>query len=560
MSLCYILLIMKDTVYVFGHKNPDTDSVVSATAFARLKNLQGESQYKAARAGKLNPQTEYIYKKFGITPPDFIPDLNPKVSYYMTDKVDMVNQMNSFWEATSFMKRTGRRVLPVVDDQCHYKAILNYNSFSKNIFEILNPEHHISVFSDVNLMASTLNGKILNRGINADELHKYTIVSGASSFQSFEQTIENHNHGGIVVITGDRDDIQRLCIEKKVAVIILSGGRTPSEEIIKLAKENNTTIIVSKYDTASASMLILYSTPVRMVCDHSIKPIKADDPIQKILPLLKDNGDQTLPVVDVEGKVIGILSEIDIHHEPKIKVALVDHNELTQAVDGIENYKITDIIDHHRLGAISTKTPISFINMPLGSTATIVTKIYREQNVEIPLDVAKLLLCGILSDTLILKSATTTQVDIEIASFLSKLTGLNLEELGEEIIKAGSRISGRTSYEVINQDMKEYKEGGDIFTVSQIEVDGTGEVIARKNEFLDDLEIARRSYGALFSALLVTDISTLSSVMLVASEAKFLPALNFPKQDDHVYFLKNVVSRKKQLIPMLSEILASYGG
>ena len=560
MSLCYILLIMKDTVYVFGHKNPDTDSVVSATAFARLKNLQGESQYKAARAGKLNPQTEYIYKKFGITPPDFIPDLNPKVSYYMTDKVDMVNQMNSFWEATSFMKRTGRRVLPVVDDQCHYKAILNYNSFSKNIFEILNPEHHISVFSDVNLMASTLNGKILNRGINADELHKYTIVSGASSFQSFEQTIENHNHGGIVVITGDRDDIQRLCIEKKVAVIILSGGRTPSEEIIKLAKENNTTIIVSKYDTASASMLILYSTPVRMVCDHSIKPIKADDPIQKILPLLKDNGDQTLPVVDVEGKVIGILSEIDIHHEPKIKVALVDHNELTQAVDGIENYKITDIIDHHRLGSISTKTPISFINMPLGSTATIVTKIYREQNVEIPLDVAKLLLCGILSDTLILKSATTTQVDMEIASFLSKLTGLNLEELGEEIIKAGSRISGRTSYEVINQDMKEYKEGGDIFTVSQIEVDGIGEVIARKNEFLDDLEIARRSYGALFSALLVTDISTLSSVMLVASEAKFLPALNFPKQDDHVYFLKDVVSRKKQLIPMLSEILASYGG
>jgi len=560
LSLCYILLIMKDTVYVFGHKNPDTDSVVSATAFARLKNLQGESQYKAARAGKLNPQTEYIYKKFGITPPDFIPDLNPKVSYYMTDKVDMVNQMNSFWEATSFMKRTGRRVLPVVDDQCHYKAILNYNSFSKNIFEILNPEHHISVFSDVNLMASTLNGKILNRGINADELHKYTIVSGASSFQSFEQTIENHNHGGIVVITGDRDDIQRLCIEKKVAVIILSGGRTPSEEIIKLAKENNTTIIVSKYDTASASMLILYSTPVRMVCDHSIKPIKADDPIQKILPLLKDNGDQTLPVVDVEGKVIGILSEIDIHHEPKIKVALVDHNELTQAVDGIENYKITDIIDHHRLGSISTKTPISFINMPLGSTATIVTKIYREQNVEIPLDVAKLLLCGILSDTLILKSATTTQVDMEIASFLSKLTGLNLEELGEEIIKAGSRISGRTSYEVINQDMKEYKEGGDIFTVSQIEVDGTGEVIARKNEFLDDLEIARRSYGALFSALLVTDISTLSSVMLVASEAKFLPALNFPKQDDHVYFLKDVVSRKKQLIPMLSEILASYGG
>lgn len=549
---------MKHTTYIFGHKNPDTDSVVSATAFARLKNLQGHLEYKAARAGKLNPQTDYIYKKFEITPPEFIPDLNPRVAYYMTDQVDMVNQMNSFWAAAQFMRRTGRRCLPVVDDDGHYKALLNYNSFSKNIFEIFNPEHHISVFTDVHLMANTLNGKILNIGKDAEELHKYTIVSGASSFESFKKTLEDHSHEGIVVVTGDRDDIQSLCIQKNVRAIVLSAGRVPSEEVLAAAKENGTSVIVSKYDTASTSMLILYSTPVRMVSDQTVKPIKGEDSIQKILPLLKSADGQTLPVIDDDNKVVGILSEIDIHHEPKISVALVDHNEITQAVDGIENYSITDIIDHHRLGSVRTKTPISFINMPLGSTSTILTKMYREQNIELPLDVAKLLLCGILSDTLILQSATTTPTDVEIANFLSEKTGLDIKELGEEIIKAGSRISGRTSYEVINQDMKEYNENGLIFTVSQIELDGTEEVLNRKNEFLDDLEIARRSHGALFSTLLVTDISTLSSVMLVASEEKFLQCVHFPKQDEHIYFLKDVVSRKKQLIPMLSEVLASY--
>ena len=549
---------MEKTTYIFGHKNPDTDSVVSATAFAALKNALGCKEYKAARAGKLNPQTDYIYKKFGITPPEFIPDLNPKVSYYMTNKVDMVHQMNSFWAAAQFMRRTGRRVLPVVDDEGKYKAILNFTSFSKNVFEILNPEHHISIFTDIHLMNQTLNGKILFKGEFADELHKYTIVSGAASFDSFKQTLRDHEHEGIVVVAGDRDDIQKLCLQQNVRALVLSAGRMPSPEILEEAKKGKTSIIVSKYDTASTAMLILYSTPVRMVCDHSVKPIKGDDSIQKILPLLKEADGQTLPVVDDNNKVIGILSEIDIHHEPKISVALVDHNEMTQAVDGIENYNITDIVDHHRLGSVRTKTPISFINMPLGSTSTIITKMFREQNIAIPIDVAKLLLCGILSDTLILQSATTTATDIEISEFLSQLTGLQTKELGEEIIKAGSRISGRTSYEVINQDMKEYTENGLIFTVSQIEVDGTGEVLKRKNEFLDDLEIARRSHSALFASLLVTDISTLSSVMLIASDEKFLQSVQFPKQDEHIYYLKDVVSRKKQLIPMLSEVLANY--
>ena len=550
---------MKNTIYIFGHKNPDTDSVVAATAYAAFKNAQGASEYKAARAGKLNPQTEYIYKKFGITPPEFIPDMNPKVAYYMSDKVDVINQMTPFWEASTFMREHKRKVLPVVDDEGHYKAILNYNSFTNKIFGILRPEHHISVVTNVSLMSKTLSGKILCKGDEPEVLHTYTIISGASSFDSFKHTLAEHSDKeSIVVVTGDREDIQNLCLEKKVRALILSAGRVPSEEIIEKAKKSGTSIIVSKYDTASTSMLVLYSTPVRVLCDQSIKPIKREDSIQQIMPRLKEVASQILPVVDDENKVIGVLSEIDVHHEAKVGIALVDHNEKTQAVDGFENYKIFDIVDHHRLGVISTKTPITFINFPLGSTSTIITRLFREQNIEIPLDVAKLLLCGILSDTLILQSATTTSIDVECADFLSKITGLEIKSLGEEIIKAGSRIGGRSSNEIINQDMKEYDEGKVKFTVSQIEVDGTDEVLERKKEFLDALEIERKSRDALFASLLVTDISTLSSVMLIAGEERFLQFLTLPKQDEKIYFLKNVVSRKKQLIPMLSEILAGF--
>lgn len=550
---------MKKSIYIFGHKNPDTDSVVSATAYAAFKKALGANEYKACRAGKLNPQTEYIYKKFGITPPEFIPDMNPRVSYYMNDDADVINQMTPFWEASLYMREHGRKVIPVVDDEGHYKAILNYNSFTNNIFHILKPEHHISVVTDVNLMARTLSGKIYCKGDGADELHKYTIVSGATKFESFSKTLDDHKSESIVVVTGDREDIQNICLEKHVRTLILSAERVPSEEIIEKAKKTGTSIIVSKYDTASTSMLVLYSTPVRVLCDKKIKPIKREDSIQQIMPRLKEVASQILPVVDDDNKVIGVLSEIDVHHEAKVSLALVDHNEKSQIVDGFENYRITDIIDHHRLGSMSTKVPISFINRPLGSTSTIITRLFREENLEIPLDVAKLLLCGILSDTLILQSATTTDIDVETAGFLSKMTELDIKELGEEIIKAGSRISGRSPSEVINQDMKEYNENKTVFTVSQIEVDGTEEVLDRKDEFLEELASEQKKHGALFACLLVTDISSLSSVMLISGEERFLQFLNLPKQDEQVYFLKDVVSRKKQLIPMLSEILASYG-
>ena len=212
-------------------------------------------------------------------------------------------------------------------------------------------------------------------------------------------------------------------------------------------------------------------------------------------------------------------------------------------------------MDHHRLGPAPTKTPITFINMPLGSTSTIITKLFIENKVEIPREIAGLLLGGILSDTLILKSATTTNTDMELAEFLSKIAGVEIQTFGEEIIKAGSRIGDRCAAQIIKQDLKEYNEDKKTFTVSQIEVDGTGELLKRKEELLEELKQLKKDRKALFCALLVTDISKLNSIMLVCGEKKFTDFLHFPKLDDGIYFLKDIVSRKKQLIPIISELL-----
>ncbi|MBQ0051839.1 MAG: putative manganese-dependent inorganic diphosphatase [Treponema sp.] len=549
---------MEQTVYVFGHKNPDTDSIVSATAFAHLKNLLGEKSYKAARAGQLNPQTDYIYKKFGVTPPEFIPDLLPKVGFYMHKGATVVDEMDSLWNAASVMRDSNRRVLPVVDKEGHYKALLSYNSFSKNVFDILDPSHHISVFSNVRLMCDTLKGTFCSQH-EIDEIHKYRIISGATSFESFKITLETHLHEKLVVVTGDREDVQMLCVQHGIKALIISGGRVPGDKVVEQAKKNGTTVIVSSYDTASTAMLVVYSTPATVMSDHSIKPLKEGDLISAIKKQVMDSPTRLLPVVDGDNKLVGVMSEIDFHREPSVSVAMVDHNEMTQAVDGLENYSIVDIVDHHRIGTVGTKLPISFINQPVGSTATIVSKLYKDAGFVPSREIASLLLCGILSDTLILKSATTTKVDEDTAAYLAEIAGVEVQVLGEEIIRAGSRIGDRTSYEIINQDMKEYKEGGVIYTVSQIEVDGVDEIISRKNEFLDDLEIARRSHSGIFSALLVTDIGSLSSVMLVAGDKAVMPYMNFPKQEENVYFLKDVVSRKKQLVPLLTEILGSFG-
>ena len=548
---------MKKTVYIIGHRNPDTDAVVSAYGYAKLKNLLGHPEYVAARAGHLNPQTRYIFEKFGVSRPEYIPDLIPKVKYFMQDNVETVNENVSVWEAIGRMEKQEDRVTPVVDKDGKYLSLLHYSGFAKGVLTLLNPEKNHSLSTSVNLILKTLNAQplIINDG---DKIFKASIHVASSSTESFEKRIKAYSAENIVVIASDRPDIHKLCIENKVRVLITTSGCVIDKNLRELAEKNGVSVIVSPYSTSPTSMLIAYSMPVSVFGDTGIKTVSINDTVSKIKDILKDAHCKYLPVVDEENKVIGIISEHDLLKEPNVEVVLVDHNEITQAVEGVEHYKIKEVIDHHRIGSIPTKDPITFINRPVGSTSTQIAGLYQEYKIPIPRDVACLLLCGILSDTLILQSATTTDTDRDMVEYLSDITDLDYKDLGNEIIIAGSNIKGRDASDLIHQDMKEYVEGKVSYTASQIEVGNPKEVMDRKADFMKELEIERRGHKALFSCLLVTDITKLSSLLLIDYDSKFEPFITWPKMEDNIFYLQGVVSRKKQLIPLITEAVLNY--
>ena len=545
------------TVYIFGHKNPDTDCGVSAAAYARLKQLQGHKNYIAARAGHFAPQTEYVFKKFNVPYPKYIPDLIPKVQYYMSGECETVFSGKSLWQALTKLEASKERALPVVDKSGKYVAMLHYSNFAQNLLTVMNPEHKTSVSTSINLIIRTLSAQpiILQ---NEDEIFKASILIGEASEETFKKMLDEHSSENEIVITSDREEIHKICIEGHIKLLIITSGFVLKKELREQAAANGVSVIISPHSTSSTAMLIAYSTPVSLMSDKEIPAVHTTDTVSKIRPMLQSSPCRCLPVVDGNNKVLGIISEHDLLHEPNIEVILVDHNEPAQTVDGAEHYKIQEVIDHHRLGTFSTNYPITFINKPVGATATLITRLYQEARIPIPHEIAGILLCAILSDTLILQSTTTTDTDRDAAAYLSDITDLDIQKTGAEILTAGSRIEGRAVTEVIHQDMKEYKEEKATYTVSQIEVSDINEILKRKTEFLKELEIERRGNKSVFAALLVTDITQLSSILLMSYEQAFLPFITFPKLEENVYFLKNVVSRKKQLIPLISEQIENF--
>ncbi len=548
---------MEKKVYVIGHKNPDTDSVVAATAYAHLKHELGIKGCVAARAGKLAPQTEYIFNRFKVPSPEYVPDLLPKVMYYMQNGCDTVNENTSLWDAIKKMEDCKTKVLPVVNDEGKYLSLLHYNAFTQNVLKLLNPEKEAAITTSIRLINETLNAQPLVLK-NENELFKCTILVCATTLDTFKIMLDERRSENVVVITGDREDVQAYCIESEIKALIITSGSVLNKELREKAEKKGISVLISPYDTSATAMLSVYSTAVSVMADKELKSVKSFDTVRRIQPLLSESPSRCLPVIDNNQFVIGTISESDLLNDANIELILVDHNEMTQAVDGIENYIIQEIIDHHRLGNLSTKYPITFINKPVGATATLVTNLYRENRVSIPKDIASILLCAILSDTLVLQSATTTKTDRETAEYLSNITDLDIQELGSDIAVAASKLGQRTESEIIHQDMKEYNERDYGFTVSQIEVDNVDEVLKRKDDFIAELEIERRSQKLLFSAMMITDITKLTSVLIIAAEKNFLSQISFPIKEDSVYFMKDIVSRKKQLIPLLSEQLEKF--
>jgi len=548
---------MRKKIYVIGHRNPDTDSVVSAAAYARLKQLQGHDNCVAARAGKINRPTEYIFERFGVPLPRFLPDLIPKAEHYIYETPNTVNENDSLWNALELLQTIDSKVLPIVDEGGIYKSMFHYKSFAQYIITNINPRKKSAFPLSLDHLALTIHAQPLTL-FNGDEIRKSPIVVAASYTADFKRNIETEGVENALVIVGDRWDIQKSCIELGVRALILSNGTTLSKELVDLAEEKKVTVLISPFDTSSTAMLIIYSVAVGKLGDDSVPLCRLQDPVRSFRQSLSKAPSRHLPVADAEGRVVGVIFEGDLAKEPNVEVIMVDHNEPSQAIEGIENYKILEVIDHHRLGNLSTSYPITFINRVVGATCTIITNLYREQKFPLERGIASILLCGILTDTLMLKSATTTDTDIEAAEYLSSITGLDIQTLASDLLAAANKVISMPAPELITQDAKEYTDRGMSFTVSQIEMDNNHILLDRKDEILAALEKTRSGGNHLFAALLVTDVTMLDSLLFVVGDKTFTNLITFPVEDQGIYELKGVVSRKKQLMPLLTELVLRY--
>ena len=552
-----IMLEMQKKIYVIGHRNPDADSLVSAAAYARLKQLLGQENCVAARAGKLNPQSEYIFKRFGVPVPEFLPNLIPKAQHYISRTPVTVHEEDSVWNALELMEKDDFKVLPVVDANGIYRSIFHYHSFARYIITNINPRKKPTFPLSLDHLATTLRAQPVTL-FNSDEVRKSPIVVAASYTGNFTETIKAEGAENALVIVGDRWDIQRTCIEMGVRALILSSGNVLSAELAEMAEKKRVTVLISPFDTSSTAMLIVYSVSAGKLGDTSAAPVKLHDPVQAFKESLSQTPFRCLPVTDNDGKVVGVISDGDLSKEPNVEVIMVDHNEPAQAIEGIENFKILEVIDHHRLGNLSTHYPITFINRVVGATSTIITNLYREQKIPLEKNIASILLCAILADTLTLQSATTTEMDIDAAEYLSAILGLDIKTLGQELLLAASQINSLSAPELLTLDMKDYNEKGVTFTVSQLETDNPRALVERRDEIMEELEKTRAKNDHLFTALLVTDVTVLDSLLFVSGEKAFTGYINFPITTDGLYELKGIVSRKKQLIPLLSELIVRH--
>lgn len=541
------------TTYVIGHRNPDTDSIVSAIAYAELKRQQGWKNCLPARAGKLTPQTEYILDRFQIPPPKFLPDLIPKVGYYLKPDPVTVSRTTSLWNALEQMNQKNVKLLPVTDAEGRYKAVLNYNAFAMNITKKINPHRKAIIPTSVNLLLETIKAQpIVTFG--GDEVVRSRIVVAGASTDSFRRHLCSEIPGNALVLTGDREDIQRFSVEQGVRAVIITNGISPAKGLRELAEKNHVSVMISPYDTSSTAFLILYSTPVSTMADSTVEPVNVNSYVRSIREALANSPSHCVPVIDDAQKVVGVFADSDLLSDANIDMIMVDHNELGQAVEGMENYKILEIIDHHRLGNFSTRYPITFINRVVGATATIVAGMYVEQKAVLTPSIAALLLAGILTDTLMLRSATTTEVDREMAEYLAGLVDLDIETFGQEIFNSTRQLCDVPEEEILNMDSKSYTACGKKFSVSQVEVNGTSDgLLNRQEKIFAALAQKRHRDGLYFAALMITDITALNSILMVDGDEDFIRHIAFPKMDKGVFVCSDILSRKKQLIPLLIE-------
>jgi manganese-dependent inorganic pyrophosphatase len=545
-------------ILVIGHRNPDTDAICSAIGYAEFKRRTGMPEAVAARCGDTNDRIDFVLNTFGVPAPRFVADVSPKVSDVMQRQVISVPAEATAAEALGLMDERDIRVLPVLDTGHRCRGLLSLFKLSKFLFPAANRlVDSRRVLSSLSNLTRTLHGELIVAH-GPDEEQDLTLMIGAMSLESFAARLDNYQREKLAVVVGDRWDIQNLAIREGVRVVIVTGGLKVEAKTIEAAQRKQVSLISSPHDTATTAALCRAAVAVRHVLNEEFLCFREHAPLAAVRDEAASSGYQIFPVLDAQGQTVGILSKTDFLKTVTRKLILVDHNELSQAVQGADEVEIIEIIDHHRIGALTTHQPILFRNEPVGSTSTIVADSFFRQAVELPSPIAGLLLAGVVSDTLNLTSPTTTPRDAEVLKKLEELAGVNARQYTEKLFASGSLLTLKSAPQAITTDCKEYAEAGVKFSVAQIEEIGFDQFWKRKAELLEALEKYRERRRHLFSVLLVTDVTTQNSLLAIVGDTTFISQIDYPRREPGIFELRDVVSRKKQLLPYLTHCLRQF--
>ena len=537
-------------VVVIGHRNPDTDSICSAIAYAELKNKTSDLVCEARRAGKMNQETEFVLKKFGVTPPRMCTDVNPKIRDVDYRQVPGIPGSTSLRKAWEIMRDQKIDTLPVTSEDNELQGLITVKDIATANMDLFDTGILAKSRTSYKNILETLGATMVVGSEDAVCTTGHIRIGTATP-----EMLENSMEKGDIVILTNRYESQLCAIEKEASLIIICNGAKVGRTIQHIAEETGVAIMTAPCDTYAAAKLISQCAPISyyMTRDDIIK-FTLVTPVADVTRVMAKVRHRYFPILDEDGKYCGMISRRNIINLRKRRIILVDHNEATQAVEGFDQAEILEIIDHHRIGSLETSGPVYFRNQPVGCTATIVTQMYDESGVEIPQKTAGLLLAAILSDTLVFRSPTCTPMDVGAANRLAKIAGVDINEFANEMFEAGEKLDGKTAEEVFLQDFKVFMCGDIRFGVAQ------GSYMTRKNLTAAEallkpyLEEARNKQNVEDIYMLLTDVPKEESVVVCSGRyAAGVLTEGFDTQPaaDGSWTLPGVVSRKKQFIPAL---------
>jgi len=545
---------MAQPVYVIGHKNSDLDSVASAYAYARLLQLQGEEEAIPARNGELKPEVRFVLERYQVDPPEAIDDVHLQVRDVMRRGVICAYLDQPLLEAGQLLQEHNRRSMPVVDTENKVHGILATEDFAKLFFNDLDPRSVNRILLKRDNLVRALRGRVLVEGRRP--LGNRVLVGAMQA-----ETMADYIEPGCLVVLGDREDAQLKAIESGAAALVITGDLLVSARTLAAAKQQGVMIISTAHHTFTAVRLINLSISTQDIMNREFDSCRPEDPMSEVQRTLARR--RSMPVVDAEGILVGYLSRTDILNARPKRVVLVDHNEQSQAVDGIDEAELLGIIDHHRIADVHTNKPIMFRADPVGCTGTIITGLYHEAGVSIPREVAGLLLAGLLIDTLILRSPTSTTKDERVAAELANIAGEDIEQYGQEIFAAAAaNLSARPAESLITADFKEFTVGDTKFAIGTIETASPATIEQRIPELLKAMQRIAQERGYASLLFMLVDIINMQCHLLIwGGEQAVAEVLGVPLEPDgHSVIVEGLVSRKKQLVPLLSRIQATMTG